>query len=148
MLLTELSQRFELEEYMDFKGYVAADKIPHILNNSSIALQLANKATADGPKGIMTTKLFEGLATERPILCVRSDESYLEETIKQTNSGIAARTKEDAKGFILTYYKAWKEHGFTEVKVNQTEVALFSRQAQAKQFMHLFESLITNGKNG
>lgn len=139
-LIRNIIKNPELEAYMEFCGYVPASKIPEILNQSSIAIQLANKATDDGPKGIMTTKIFEALATERPLLCVRSDESFLEQTIKQTNSGVAARTKEEVVDFIRHYYNMWKEKGYTTVDVNRDRIESFSRKKQASQFMALFES--------
>lgn len=57
-----------------------------ILNKSSVLLSLTNKFDTSGPKGFMTTKFFESLAVEKPILCVQSDEAYLAEAIKETHS--------------------------------------------------------------
>lgn len=80
--------------------YVPASEIPGVLNRSSILLQLANTFASDGPKGFMTTKLFESMAVGKPLLCVKSDESCLEATIRNTRSGLAARTAEEA--FVLS----------------------------------------------
>ncbi|MFC1451349.1 hypothetical protein ABXK36_36855, partial [Bacillus cereus] len=77
---------------------------PAILNRSSILLQLANKAGETGPKGIMSTKLFESFAVEKPMLCVRSDESFLEENIRRARAGASARNAQEAYDFILFLY--------------------------------------------
>ncbi len=140
-ILTDVIETFGIKDYMDFKGYVPAEKIPAILNNSSIAIQLANKTSKDGPKGIMTTKLFEALASERPLLCVRSDESFLEETIRNTHSGVAARTKKEVMDFIMKHYNFWKVNGYTSVSPNRKAISSFSRKKQAEQFMQIFEQL-------
>ena len=123
------------------KGYVPATQIPHILNSSSILLILTNKASQKGPKGTMTTKLFESFAVEKPVLCVRSDESYMEETIRKTETGIAAHTVKEVYGFILHYYLQWKEQGYTTINPNREAIETFSRKKQAEQFIRIFTKL-------
>ena len=127
--------------FMAYKGHVPAPEIPHILNISSVLLLLTNKASGDGPKGIMTTKLFESLSVEKPILCVRSDESFLEDTIRKTKTGIAARTLEEAYDFILYHYNEWKKHSYTTIQADRQVVESFSRKKQAEQFTHIFDKL-------
>lgn len=140
-LIRPLAEQYGITEYMDYQGYVPADQIPDILNQSSILLQLANVMKEDGPKGIMSTKLFEAMAVEKPLLCVRSDERYLEETIRKANAGVSARTVEDILPFLRHYYTQWKEQGYTTVDVNREVVESFSRKKQAEQFMQLFADL-------
>ena len=89
----------------------------------------------------MTTKFFEALGVEKPILCVRSDEECLAQTIKETESGLAATNVEEVKNFILHYYNQWQEQGYTHVNVKNKE--LFSRQNQALQFEKIFNSAIS-----
>ena len=91
---------YPVARYMDFFDYVPASEIPGVLNHSSILLQLANTFASNGPKGFMTTKLFESMAVE-PLLCVKSDESYLEETIRITRS---AGSPDDRRS--LSFYLA------------------------------------------
>ncbi|MDR1556170.1 MAG: glycosyltransferase [Tannerellaceae bacterium] len=133
-----LAGRYAVAAYMDYFGYVPADRIPAILNESSALLQLANKADEKGPKGIMSTKLFEAFAVEKPLLLVRSDESYLEETIHRAQAGIAARQAEDVCRFIRHHFAVWKEKGYTTIEPRREITASFSREQQARQFMHIF----------
>ncbi|MDR1880133.1 MAG: glycosyltransferase [Tannerellaceae bacterium] len=141
-LIRPLADLYGIAAYMDYPGYVPADRIPAILNESSILLQLANKAGEGGPKGIMTTKLFEAFAVEKPLLLVRSDESYLEETIRRARAGKAVRTVNETSGFILRYLDRWKKKGYTKVLVRREETAVFSRSKQAEQFMHIFTAVV------
>lgn len=140
-ILRETASGYAIDCLMEYHDYVPADKVPQVLWQSSISIQLANKADVNGPKGIMTTKLFEALATERPLLCVRSDESYLERTILETRSGVAARDAATAYRFILEQYEYWKKNGFTRVEPDREAVERFSRKKQAEQFMSLFTQL-------
>lgn len=140
-MLRPLVEEYAIGGYMDFSGYVPGDAIPGILNRSSVLLQLANKAGGLGPKGIMSTKLFESLAVEKPLLCVRSDESYLEETIRLAHAGASARTAQEAYDFIRSCYKEWTEKGYTTVQANREVTGAFSRSKQAGQFMRIFDEL-------
>ena len=96
----------------------------------------------DGPKGVLTTKLFEYLGMERPVLCVRSDEGLLEQTIRDAKIGVAARTVDDAYTFLLEKYEEWKLNGYTTVQVNIDYKRQFSRKIQAKQFVDFFNGVI------
>lgn len=135
--LRALAERYALAPWMDYYGYVPADEIPAILNQSSILLQLANKAGAKGPKGVMSTKLFEALAVEKPLLLVRSDESFLEETILRARAGMAARDADDVCRFVRLHFARWKETGYTYVEPCREVVQSFSRAGQAGQFMQV-----------
>lgn len=136
----------ELENYpitksiSEINNLVSVSAIPNLLNESSIILVLTNKSTEDGPKGIMTTKFFEAIGVEKPVLCVRSDEGCLSQVIKETNAGLAATNVEEVKSFITKKYKEWENNGFTRQEIVSREK--FSRENQAKQFVEIFNSLI------
>jgi len=136
----------ELENYpitksiSEINNLVSVSAIPNLLNESSIILVLTNKSTEDGPKGIMTTKFFEAIGVEKPVLCVRSDEGCLSQVIKETNAGLAATNVEEVKSFITQKYKEWENNGFTRQEIVSREK--FSRENQAKQFVEIFNSLI------
>jgi len=142
-IIKTITEKFNLVEYVDIFDGVQNEEVPDILNKSSILLLLANTTVGEKtPKGIMGTKVFEYIAVEKPVLCVRNDESCLEETINKTESGISVSHVEDVVEFILDKYKEWGENGYTHQKVNRQIVRQFSRKEQAKQFVSIFESLI------
>lgn len=143
-IIEQEAENAGVSSFMDFENYIPAAKIPSVLNNSSILLLLTNRSAGDGPKGIMTTKFFEALAVERPILCVRSDESYLEAALSQSKAGVAARQKEEVVCFLEKYYKEWKEKGYTTSETDRNILKNYSREGQARQFIHIFETLTNN----
>lgn len=140
-IITKEALKHNVLPYMVFKGYVPASEIPSTLNGSSVLLLLTNKATNSGPKGIMTTKFFESLAVGKPILCVRSDESYLAEAISETNAGIAATNVNEAYEFLKSHYLIWKEKGYTISFIKKDKLIRFSREEQTKQFIQIFKKL-------
>ena len=122
---------------MKFHPFVQTQDIPQILSRSSIVLVASQKSTPKGPHGIMTTKFFEALGVEKPVLCVRSDEECLAQVIKQTNAGLAGTNAQEVADFILDKYAEWKTNGFTHQPVDPDVKRLFTRQYQAQQFEQL-----------
>ena len=131
--------RMGISEYFEFLPFVAASKIPAILRDASILLVLTNK---NGFHGIMTTKFFEYLSMNRPILCVTSDEDALEQAIQEVNAGCAARSADEAYKFILEKFSEWKEIGYTKGTVLGDQITRYSRKEQARQFSDLFNETI------
>ena len=119
-------------------GGIPTDQVGDAIRRSSIMLVLTNKAA----KGMMTTKFYEALGCEKPVLCYPDDNGVLSATIRQTNAGIATDDKDAIKAFILDKYAEWKKNGFTHQAVNQEVKKQFTRQYQAKQFEQILLKLI------
>lgn len=115
---------------------IPLDKVGDELRKSSIALVLTHLEA----KGMMTTKFFEALGCEKPVLCTPSDNGLLAETIRYTNAGLASSDIDEIKAFILDKYHVWQQNGFTRQAVINKEP--FSRQQQAQQFEQLFMQCI------
>lgn len=139
--LDALIRHYDVTQYCRYHQYVPADEIPALLNRASIVLQLASRASDSGPHGMMTTKFFEALGVEKPLLCVESDEECLAQTIRETNAGLSASDIDSVKRFIMEKYAEWQSVGYTRQPVNQDSKPYFSRQYQAKQFEKIFQSL-------
>ncbi len=121
---------------------VPATQVPTVLHQASVVLVLACPPTKNGPKGIMTTKFFEALGCEKPVLCVHSDEACLADAIKQTNAGLAAQNIDQIKDFLLEQYSQWKAQGCTRQTVNPAEKEKFSRLTIAKQWEELLNNIV------
>lgn len=141
VIVKKLAQQYDVEQYMHYYAYVPAEEIPSILNKSSVVLVLTNKSVVNGPKGILTTKFFEALGMQKPILCVRSDESFLADIIKETGCGVAASTVNEVNSFLIECMDQWKKNNYTQATVNEDQLSIYSRKEQANQFIQLFESL-------
>lgn len=134
--------------FMEYKGYVPAQAIPRILNASSVLLLLTNKSGTAGPKGVMTTKFFESVAVGKPILCVRSDEGCLEAAIRESNAGVAARNSKEVCQFLETYYRQWKQQGYTSSAVRPEVLKTYSRREQAGRFAAILDRLVASRGKG
>lgn len=141
-ILEKEARAYGIGDFMHYAGFVAAESVPRILNRSSVLLQLANRADGTGPKGVMTTKFFEALAVGKPLLLVRSDESYLEEIVTRFHCGLAARKPDEVSDFLREQFRIWKKRGFTQVAVSPEIEAEFSRRGQAALFSELFRKTV------
>lgn len=144
-ILQNLAQKYGIEEVSECYDFIPATEVPALLNRSSILLQLSNIADAKGPKGIMTTKIFEALAVGKPLLLVRSDESYLAALIERYHCGLAAQNVESVMEFIKAQYQKWKQTGSTAIAVAPEIGRLYSRAGQAQQFLQLFKQILKDG---
>ena len=124
-----------LKAYIYCHDYVPPQDIPSLLHDASVVLVLSNTTSPSGPYGIMTTKFYEALGVEKPVLCVRSDEDQLARLIRETEAGIAAVHVDEVESFILEKYAEWKQYGFTRQRVNPIEKEKYCRQRQALQFI-------------
>lgn len=140
--VTRWANETDTAALMDFYTFVPTDAIPQVLHQSSIVLVASQKSSVKGPHGIMTTKFFEALGVEKPVLCVPSDEECLAQVIHDTHAGVATSDIETIKRFILERFEEWKANGFTRQAVDAEQKKRFTRQYQAKQFEQLFLKVI------
>ena len=146
-MLQSLAKQYNIENYIDYFDYISASDVPRILSESSVLLLLTNSSLNDGPKGVMTTKFFEYLAVEKPILCVKSDEALLEKAIIETHSGISAKNADEVKEFLLEKYNEWQQNKYTRSKSDREEIRKYSREHQAGQFVSVFESIVIGNQS-
>jgi glycosyltransferase involved in cell wall biosynthesis len=141
--ILEVTKIFNLSDYVEINGFVPADQIPSILSESSVLLLITSRSGKDGPKGILTTELFEYIGIGKPILCVESDRDEIAKIINSLNRGLAAIDEREIFDFLKEKFIEWKEKGFTTIPpISQGEIEIYSREYQAKQFSLIFDTLI------
>ena len=127
--------RLQISIHTPKQDPIAHDQLGDAIRRSSVMLVFTSPHT----RGMMTTKFFEALGCEKPILCVPSDKGCLADTIRMTNAGIATDDIEEIKAFLMDKYREWKQKGFTRQAVQNKEQ--FSREYQSAR---LEEILTTN----
>lgn len=76
---------FDLEDIVEYKGYVSHNEAVAYQNSASVLLLLINNTRNN--KAIVTGKLFEYLASGHPILCIGPQDGDAADIIRNTNSG-------------------------------------------------------------
>jgi glycosyltransferase involved in cell wall biosynthesis len=136
-IIQRCAEEYNVLNFIDIFTMLPNAEIPEILNRSSVLLLLANNES----KGIVGTKIFEYLAVEKPILCVRNDDGVLHEIITRTNAGIAVSTEEEIEKFLLEKYAEWQQNKCTHQETNREYVRQFSRKRQVEEFVGFFGEL-------
>jgi len=106
---------------------IAITEVGDEIRRSSIVLVL----TSPTAKGMMTTKFYEGLGCEKPILCTPSDKGCLAQVIQEANAGIASGDVDKIKAFLLDKYHEWQKNGYTHQVMQGKEK--FSREQESAQ---------------
>ncbi len=122
----------ELEMHTPQNNPIPHTQLGDAIRRSSMMLVL----TAPNTHGMLTTKFYEALGCEKPVLCVPSDKGALAELIAYTNAGIATDDPDKIKAFILTHYEAWKKNGYTRQATQHREE--FTRNNQYDQFYRTY----------
>jgi len=143
-LVKSITKRFRSSELCRLHSRIDYKDVPKILSSSSLLLLL----TEYERKGILTTKLFEYLAMERPILCVRTEtDSEIASIVKKAKVGYAGDNLEAAKKFILNCYTQWRLKGYSSVDPDRAYIEQFSRKQQAKNLSDLLYRVIDPSKD-
>lgn len=119
-----------LNLHMPDNNPISIEEVGDEIRRSSVMVVLTNREA----KGMMTTKFFEALGCEKPVLCIPNDEGVLANAIAETQAGLASDNKEEIKAFLLYKYKEWKANGYTRQAVKMQAKQLFSRKEQAIAF--------------
>ncbi len=137
-----MARELGVNDFCDFLDFISSSDVPRVLQAASMLLVLTNRSEGDGPKGTLTTKFFEYLAVDRPILCVRSDETDLEAAIRETHSGLAGRTVEEVYEFLKSKVLEWKANGYVKGTTDLAVLEKYSRVHQAEQFVEVFDNVV------
>ena len=116
---------------------VSHNTLGDAIRESSIMVVLTNTDT----HGMLTTKFYEALGCEKPVLCVPSDRGELAKLIAYTNAGIATDDMEEIKAFIEEKKQEWQQKGFTRQQTQHREE--FSRETQCRKLEEIIQQYIS-----
>ena len=119
--------------------YIPHDKVPQMQQSSQVLLLLINNTP--NAKGIITGKLFEYLASGRPILCIGPEDGDAAKIINETHAGIAVNfeNKKKMKEAITQYYQRYQEN--TLLSNSNLNNEKYSRHALAGSYANLLNKI-------
>jgi hypothetical protein len=97
-----------------------------LLHSSQVLLLVLNDTP--NAKGILTGKLFEYLASRRPVLCIGPEDGDAAAIISGCNAGITAgfQSAEKIKQGIAEFYRQYQSGG---IRLMSQNIDQFSRKA-------------------
>jgi glycosyltransferase involved in cell wall biosynthesis len=121
---------FRLETYVNNLGYVSHKEAISHQRSSQVLLLI--EINSEITKSIIPGKLFEYMASERPILALGPENSDFESIIKSTNTGVFHRYDEynELKQTILSFYEQYK---MNTLHVHAIGLQQYSRKNLTKQ---------------
>ena len=136
-IIAEWSLPITLDIHTPKQSPIDHTRLGEAIRESSIMLVLTSTET----HGMLTTKFYEALGCNKPVLCVPSDKGALADLIAYTKAGIATEDEEEIKAFIQGQYKQWKEKGYThQQSVHREE---FTREAQCRQTEEIIKTILS-----
>ena len=138
--VTENIVSLGLEKNLRKIDYLKHNEVVSEQQRSQVLLLLINNTP--NAKGILTGKLFEYLAAQRPILCIGVEDGDAAKIINQTKSGVVVNfsDKEKMKVAINTFYEQFKNNKLT---VTSQGVDHYSRKNLTQQLAEILNQMIS-----
>ena len=133
------SEKFEPPHGIRFErtGYVEHSRAVEEMCSAS-ALLLYRPSSSLAPSG----KLFEYLASGRPILCLTRADNLAAQLVRDWHAGVVADPHDETEieAALLTLWRRWRDTGLPDQSdVRRRVLERYSRQAGAKQLAHVLE---------
>jgi len=137
-----LVRRYGLEENVRFVEYVPHRKSLEFMVNSQALLLLI---TIEGSKGegIIPGKLFEYLASRKPIIAIASENGLAAKMIKSANAGtiVSPRRLRGIKKAISDFYEQWIEGISSAPTRNMENITRYDRRILTHKLAQIFEKI-------
>ncbi len=129
-------KRFGLNDYVQNFGYVSHEKSIALQKNSQVLLLI--EIDSIGTRAIIPGKLFEYMASQRPILALGPKESDMAPLIESTKTGsfFDYFQEKEMKKEILNWFESYKNNSLVS---HSQGVEAYSRKNLTKQLIAILE---------
>ena len=136
----ESIKKNSLENNVEIIPYIPHEKVIKEQCSSQVLLLFVNNSP--NAKGILTGKIFEYMASGRPILAIGPKDGDTAIILEKTNSGLIVdfEDKERMKNIIIDLFNKFKENQLITKKNEMVEK--YSRRALAKEYVQLIENIV------
>ena len=131
-----------LTQHVAYSPYMPHNQVSAVHRSSTLLLLLLMPDSEPRAKGLLTGKLFEYMASGRPILCIGPEDGDAARILRETGAGqtISFEDKEKIKEALKNLYQRYLENtleGNTNPKVEN-----YSRQVMTQQYAALLNQAI------
>jgi len=93
-------------------------------------------------RGVYTTKIFEYLAAQRPILAIGgSGEDVVKKLLDETKSGVYCKNMDNVKDWLYHFYLEYKQKGEVSYKGDMEKSDKYSYREIAKKFADILNQI-------
>ena len=136
----ESIKRHNIEKYVEITPYILHNQVIMEHQKSDVLLLFVNNTP--NAKGILTGKLFEYMASGRPILCIGPEDGDSARILNETQTGITIdfNDKEKMKSVILDLLA---KHNANQLVTNDIQaVEKYSRRNLTKDFVKILNEIV------
>jgi glycosyltransferase involved in cell wall biosynthesis len=137
-----LVKEYGLEANVRFVGYVPHREGLEFMVNSQALLLLV---TVEGPKGegMLPGKVFEYLASRRPIIALAPENGLAANVIKSSNAGtvVPPMNVQRIKNAISDFYEQWKEGKSPTTAGSVENITRYDRKVLTQRLAQIFEKI-------
>ena len=130
-----------LSGHVTMSSYIPHDQVSAVHRTSTLLLLLLMPDSEPRAKGLLTGKLFEYMASGRPILCIGPEDGDAARILNETHAGTTVRFEDKSrmKEVLLNYYQQNKETRFHDN--NTSCIEKYSRKALTIEYAVLLNKL-------
>ena len=131
-----------LSQHVTYSPYLPHSEVSAAHRRSSLLLLLLMPDSEPRAKGLLTGKLFEYMASGRPILCIGPEDGDAAEILNETGAGqtISFGDKEKMKVALKALYQKYLDNNLPDNTNDKVE--RYSRQALAQQYAVLLNQAV------
>ena len=136
----ETIKKNDLESYVEIIPYIPHEEVIVEQSSSHVLLLFINNSP--NAKGIMTGKIFEYMASGRPIFAIGPTDGDTAIILDKTKSGVIIdfEDKNEIKNVIIDLFNKYKENQLI-TKKNEI-VENYSRRSLAKEYVNLIKKIV------
>ena len=138
----KLVRELKLEKNVKLKGYLPHRKCINLLKNSDVLLLLITILGSKG-KEILTGKIFEYIASKKPIIAIVPEDGLASKLIQSLNIGviIPPRNSDLIKSSILDFYQKWKAKELFESTINSNKLLKYDSKFLTQRLVNIFKNI-------
>lgn len=131
-----------LTQHVAYSPYMPHDQVSAVHRSSTLLLLLLMPDSEPRAKGLLTGKLFEYMASGRPIFCIGPENGDAARILRETSAGqtISFEDKEKMKEALKNLYQRYLNH--TLPNNTNTAVEQFSRKNMSEKYAMLLNHSI------
>lgn len=139
--VTQTIAQHGLKNHVTTSAYIPHDQVAEALHQSSVLLLPLMSDTETDTLGLIPAKLFEYMASGRPILCIGPTNGDTAKILNETKAGVTVdfHDKDKAKASIKSLYHQYLIDGLPDHLT--TEISRFSRKRLCEEYTILLCNL-------
>ena len=138
-------KKYNLDDNIEIVPYIPHEKVLIEQIYSQVLLLLINNSHS--AKGLMTGKIFEYMASGRPIFAIGPVDGDIARVLDETKTGVIVdfEDKEGMKNVIIDMFNKYKDNQLVTNKSKNIEK--YSRRSLAKDYVNIIEEILKNERN-